>query len=121
MTTESWETRLDTVLADCARQQSRITYAELAERAEVPGPQRIRRLTEALERRIAEDHAAGRPLRAAVAISKAGTGLPRPGFFAECRALGLYFGPDEGPQARFFHEFELNRLFVNARTAPPAV
>lgn len=99
-------------LEERARAERTITYAELAEMAGIPGRYRIHRLTEALEDLTTRDHQSGAPLRAAAAISKARDGLPGPGFFQHCAGLGLYFGPDHGPQAETFHRLELNRLFV---------
>jgi len=112
-----WHPRLVAALERHARAGSRVTYAALAGEAGIAGPHAIHRLTEALERLVSQDHAAGRPLRAAVAVSKSRGGLPGPGFFQHCTALGLYFGPDRGPQAETFHRLELDRLFVNEREA----
>lgn len=110
-----WFARMIAALEERARAERTITYAELAETADMPGPHRIHRVTEALEDLITSDHDAGRPLRSAAAISKARNGLPGPGFFQHCAGIGLYFGPDDGPQAETFHRLELNRLFVSYR------
>lgn len=118
MTEPNWTGNLRRILDECARAERCITYADLARAAGVPGPRSIRALTEALEAMIREDIIRGAPLRAALVISKSGSGLPRPGFFELCRDEGLYFGPETGPQAETFHQIELNRLFVNARSAP---
>ncbi|WP_028467207.1 hypothetical protein [Nisaea denitrificans] len=109
---EPWFARMIEALEEQARAQQTITYAELAVAAGIAGRYRIHRLTEALEDLTARDHRIGQPLRAAAAISKARDGLPGPGFFQHCAKLGLYFGPDHGPQAETFHRLELNRLFV---------
>lgn len=109
---EPWFPRMIEALEEQARVRRTITYAELAEAAGIAGRYRIHRLTEALEDLTARDHRIGQPLRAAAAISKARDGLPGPGFFQHCAKLGLYFGPDHGPQAETFHRLELNRLFV---------
>ncbi len=111
---EPWFARMIEVLEEQRRLKRTITYAELAEAADIAGPYRIHRLTEALEDLTTRDHLSGAPLRAAITISKARDGLPGPGFFQHCAALGLYFGPDHGPQAETFHRLELNRLFVKA-------
>ncbi|UUX51216.1 hypothetical protein NUH88_05870 [Nisaea acidiphila] len=108
-----WYPRLLEVLERYARERRCIAYAELAAEAAIPGPKAIHKLTEALERLVSRDHAEGRPLRAAVVVSKSGRKLPAPGFFQHCAALGLYFGPDRGAQAELFHRLELDRLFVN--------
>ncbi|WP_193186851.1 hypothetical protein [Nisaea sediminum] len=112
-----WFPRLLDALERCARAGKVTTYAELAGEAGIPGPHAIHKLTEALERTVSRDHAEGRPLRAAAAVSKSRGGLPGPGFFQHCTALGLYFGPDRGPQAETFHRLELDRLFVKYRDA----
>lgn len=109
---EPWFSRMVTALEERACAERTITYAELAEAAGMTGPHRIHRLTEALEDLVTRDHRNGVPLRAAAAISKARDGLPGPGFFQHCARLGLYFGPEHGPQAETFHRIELNRLFV---------
>jgi hypothetical protein len=86
------------------------SYAELAELAGYRPPHRIHRLTEDLEMTIREDHAAGRPLRAAFAVSRgaAGTaGIPGRGFFMLLQELGRYDGPPGGPEAAACHAREL--------------
>ena len=80
-----------------------ITYAELAEAAGLTGRHRINRLTVWLEELIDSDAAANVPLRAARVISRARGGLPAPGFFMKCAAIGLYDGATDGPQAYSFH------------------
>ena len=93
-----------------------ITYREIADLAKVPPPGRIRTVTETLEDMIRADHAKGSPLRAAVAVSRAGDGLPGAGFFQLCREIALYFGPDSGPQAALFHEIQRQRLLEHMDT-----
>ena len=90
-------------LATTAANNRLITYAELAEAAGLTGRHRINRLTVWLEELIDSDAAANVPLRAARVISRARGGLPAPGFFMKCAALGLYDGPTDGPQAYSFH------------------
>src|SRR3954451_10232458 len=57
------------------------TYKELADRLALAPPYTIHRITEALERLMGEDAAAGRPPLAAFAVSKARSGVPARGFF----------------------------------------
>ena len=102
--------RIAEILKATARSGGTITYREIADGAEIPSPRRIQTITRALEDSIRADHAAGRPLLAAVAVSRAGDGLPGAGFFQLCGEIGLYFGPDNGPQAKLFHAMELRRL-----------
>jgi hypothetical protein len=82
------------------------------ERSSDIAPQSIHRVTEALERLMEEDAAAGRPFIAALAISKARGGLPGPGFFDCARRLGRFAGDPYGQDARTFHAAELNAVFA---------
>ncbi|MEC7676659.1 MAG: hypothetical protein VYB89_14145 [Pseudomonadota bacterium] len=110
----AWRGGLPAVLADLARRQTRWTYRELAGHLAVPGPCTIRQVAEALDDSLRADHAAGRPLAAAETIAARRGGGPAPGFFQTCRELGRYFGPDDGPQAAFFHDLELRRVYAAA-------
>ncbi len=103
------------ILDGAARSGATLTYLQVAERAGLAGPGRIARVAAALERTILEDHAAGRPLRAAVAVSRVRDGLPAPGFFQLCREIGRYSGPDRGPEAAAFHAGELRAARAAAR------
>ena len=98
-----WQIRAEMALATTAANHRLITYAELAEAAGLTGHHRINRLTVWLEELIDSDAAANVPLRAARVISRARGGLPAPGFFMKCAALGLYDGPTNGQQAYSFH------------------
>jgi hypothetical protein len=111
--------RIAEILNTTARNGGTITYREIADIAEIPSPGRIQAVTGALENRIRADHATGRPLLAAVAVSRGGDGLPGAGFFQLCREIGLYFGPDHGPQAEMFHALELRRLRATLSEPPP--
>lgn len=102
--------RLRPILEDAAHRRATLTYLELANAAGVTPPRAIHRVTEALELLMREDHAAGRPLLAAVAVSARRGGIPAPGFFRLAAELGLYFGPDRGGQAALFHAMELERV-----------
>lgn len=111
---EHYLARVRSVLDQQVRRQQTLTYLELADAVAMPGPQRIHRITRLLERLINEDAAAGRPLRAALAVSRVGCGLPAAGFFDRVRRLGLYDGVD--PEG--FHRRQLTRLFARAGLAP---
>ena len=104
--------RLRAVLRLQAGRGRSLTYQELALAAEVAPPHRIHRVTLALELLIREDHAAGRPLLAALAVSRAGDGVPGRGFFELLRALGRYDGPDRGSAAVACHAAELERALA---------
>lgn len=93
-------------LRDCAAAGETVTYQELARRTSFPGPHAIHRLTLLLEATVREDHAAGRPLLAALAVSRT-SGIPGRGFFQLLAELGRYAGPDQGPEAAAQHALEL--------------
>lgn len=69
-----------------------ITYRELAEQLGLQPPGTIQRVAVALEQTMREDTAAGRPMIAALVVSRIGE-MPRPGFFELAVALGR-FPPD---------------------------
>lgn len=96
---------LERVLREQARQGRPLGYLELAAKLDMAGPQRIHRLTHALEVLARRDHAEGRPLLATLAVGR--SGIPGRGFFQLLTALGLYRGPDEGSEARHWHAQEL--------------
>jgi hypothetical protein len=101
--------RLAAVL-DAARVQRRtLTYLEAADALAMPGPQRIHKTTRLLEILLKQDAERGRPLRAALVVSRAGQGLPAAGFFDRARRLGLFDG--EAPEA--FHRRLLRQLFAD--------
>lgn len=87
----------------CAAAGATVTYRELAQRVTFPGPHSIHRLTLLLEEMIRQDHAAQRPLLAALAVSRAQNGVPGRGFFQLLGELGRYTGPDQGPEAAACH------------------
>ncbi|NIA68171.1 hypothetical protein HBA54_06165 [Pelagibius litoralis] len=94
-------------LTACAAAGETISYRDLAQRVAFPGPHSIHRLTLLLEHMIREDHDAGQPLLAALAVSRAQNGMPGRGFFQLLTELGHYDGPDQGPQAAACHAREL--------------
>ena len=101
--------RIRETLRACARDGRTVTYRELAALCQVPPPHTIHKTTLALEDLARADHDAGRPLLAALAVSRGGAGIPGPGFFQLLAALGRYQGPDRGPQAEMAHRIELTR------------
>lgn len=82
-------------LLELARDGRSVTYQELVQLAAAPPPHRIHKVTLALEALIREDHAAGRPLLAAFAISRSRGGLPGRGFFELLAELGRASGMDD--------------------------
>ena len=63
-------------LLPLARAGRTVTYRDLTGLVPVPPPHGIHKLTEALEDLVREDHAAGRPLIAALAVSRVGESVP---------------------------------------------
>lgn len=98
---------LSAYLDALARERRTATYQEAALALGLEPPQTIHRLALALEASMSEDAAAGRALRAASVVSRAGDGLPARGFFAHARTLGRYQGEETGADARAFHAAEL--------------
>ena len=99
-------------LFEVAAKGAPITYQALAKALELSPPNTIHQLTEALERLIEEDVAAGRPLIAALVVSKARSGLPAPGFFECAKRVGRFKGDPVRPDASAFYAAEFN-LAVN--------
>lgn len=104
---DPWLARLRRVLEQARVQRRTMTYLQVADALDMPGPKRIHQTTRLIERLLAEDVRAGRAPLAALAISRARDGLPAPGFFDRARRLGL----DPTPDPRSFHQALLRRLF----------
>ena len=104
-----WQQRASLALDSAIASRHLISYAELAETAQVPSPHRIHKLTMWLERLIDIEHQSGKPLRAAWVVSRQREQIPAPGFFMKCRELGLYEGPVNGTKAKAFHRTLLTR------------
>ena len=103
-----WHIRAEIALAVAIKSRRLITYADLADTAAIPAPNRINKLSQWLEATMELDHAQSMSLRAAWVISRARGGLPAPGFFIKCKELGLYDGPSDGASAIAFHLNLLN-------------
>jgi hypothetical protein len=104
-------TAVRAALLALARAGQTVTYRDLADLVPVPPPHRIHKLTLALEALVREDHAAGHPLIAALAVSQVGENLPGRGFFHLLAELGRYDGPDQGTRAARAHAAELAAAF----------
>lgn len=76
------------VLESAPETQLPLTYRQLAEALGLEPPRTIQRVARALEVLMREDAKAGRPLIAALVVSRRGEGLPASGFFALAVALG---------------------------------
>jgi hypothetical protein len=101
-------TRVRASLERIARRRVPITYQKLAKALQLSPPNTIHQLTAALEQLMEEDAAAGRPLIAALVISKVRDGLPAPGFFDCARRVAQYAGTADGPEAWAFHASAFN-------------
>jgi hypothetical protein len=97
-------------LENFAKRRTPITYQEPAKALQILPPHSIQQVTQAPERLVEEDAAAGRPLIAALAISKARGGLPASGLFDCARRLGRFAGDPDGQDAWSFHAAELNAV-----------
>jgi hypothetical protein len=101
--------RLRRALMERAEIGSTTTYRELADRLGLKPPHTILQVTEALQNLMEEDVAAGRPILAAICVSKMRSGIPARGFFLAAQALGVFSGDPSGPEAQAFHARELQR------------
>ncbi len=102
--------RLASVLDLCQKQQQLITYLELSDRLEITPPKRIQQISELLEHLMELDAEQGRPLRAALVVSKTGTDLPAPGFFDRARELGVHQHNSDSE----YHRYCLDQLFSSS-------
>ena len=98
---------LEVILDQARRERRRLTYLEVADELAVAGPHRIHKTTGLLEILLKRDAESRRPLRAALAVSRARGGRPAPGFFDRARRLGLPVGGDEAA----FHDRLLAELY----------
>lgn len=112
MSDEGLKESVREALIGLARCQRTVTYRDLAIMANVPPPHSIHRLTHLLEDLVREDVEAGRPLLAALATSRSRERIPGRGFYCLIAALGLYDGPDDGPQAREYHQDEVEMAWA---------
>ncbi|MBL0935458.1 MAG: hypothetical protein IBJ07_11995 [Rhizobiaceae bacterium] len=83
-----------------------ITYRDLAQTLGLSPPNTIHQLTEMLEALMVEDANEGRPFIAALVVSKAGRGLPAPGFFDCARRLGRLDEGEDVLDAAAYHARE---------------
>lgn len=99
--------QLRSILQQARIQQRTLTYLQIADALDMPGPRRIHKTTRLIEQLLAEDARAGRIPLAALAVSRARGGLPAPGFFDRARRLGLF----ADGSAEVFHAHLLEQLF----------
>ena len=98
-----WRRRASMALDSAIASRCLLSYAELADIAQIPPPHRIHKLTIWLETLVADDHQSAKPLRAAWVVSRQRGQIPAPGFFMKCQEIGLYDGPVKGAPAAAFH------------------
>ena len=99
-----WQSRAEMALASATSLGRIVTYAEMADAADIPAPQRIHKLTLWLEATMRQDHAASQPMRAALVIDPNRNRLPAAGFFRLCQDLGVYQGAETGDDAAQCHQ-----------------
>jgi len=104
--------RLRELLMSLPGERLPITYQQAAEALGLAPPQTIRRVAQALETLMREDVAAGRPLIAALVVSRRGD-LPRQGFFDLAVALGRL--PDDPARHEAAYRQELERVIALRR------
>ncbi len=99
--------RLAAVLDECRVQGRTMTYLQVVDALAIHAPQRIHQTTRLIEKMLKRDAEAGRPIRAALVVSRGRGGRPAPGFFDRARRLGLF----DGTEPECFHEHLLDQLF----------
>jgi len=102
--------RLRQALIDQAQTGNLTTYKELADRLGLEPPQTIHLIGEALETLMEDDVAAGRPMLAALCVSKMRPGILVCGFFLAAQVLGAFWRSDGPGGACAFHAIELQRV-----------
>jgi hypothetical protein len=92
------------------RERRVVTYQTAAAEIGIPSPHTIHKLAMVLETTIAEDAESGRPLRAAMIVSRARQGehgpIPAPGFFDAASKAGLAIEPNPAG----FHKSQITKL-----------
>lgn len=98
-------------LMQARRRQTVLTYRQLLDvlSLQVPKMQQLARL---LEQLAEQDARRGWPLRSALVVSQAGSGLPRDGFFQHLAAAGVLTMPINEADAKRWHSQELQRIFT---------
>ncbi len=87
------------------------TYKAVADAIGLTPPGQIQALAALLEAIQEDDARLGRPQRASLVIQNGKDPIPRPGFFQQLTALGVYQGSDRGAEAAMWHQNEIERLY----------
>ena len=87
------------------------TYKDLVIQLGIQPPHSIQQLVYLLESCQEDDAALQQPQLATVVVQKNGMNYPRAGYFQKLSSLGLYNGPDQGPEAQMWHQNELEKVF----------
>ena len=101
----SLERRLRAWLLSLPESAVPTTYREAANAMQLKPPGTIQQVAGALESMMRDDVEAGRPLIAALVISRRGD-LPRPGFFEQAVAIGRFPEDSTMHDAAYRKEFE---------------
>ena len=83
-----------------------MNYQQVANALGLTLPRTIARVTQALEQLMEQDVAAGRPMIAALVISRRGDDIPATGFFQKAVALGRFPNDPAQHRRRYVEERE---------------
>ncbi|MCA1773745.1 MAG: hypothetical protein LC677_14535 [Halomonas sp.] len=106
MTGNDTATEVRAFLTSAPRDALPITYQQLASALGLRPPRTIQRVAQALEQLMEEDVAAGRPMIAALVVSRRGDNLPAAGFFERAVALGRFPADTRQHEALYIVEYE---------------
>ena len=98
-------------LMQARSQRQVLTYRQLLDALPLQVP-KMQQLTRLLEQLGEQDARRGWPLRSALVVSQAGSGLPRGGFFQHLAATNILAMPKDEQTARHWHEQELQRIYI---------
>ncbi|WP_404375419.1 hypothetical protein [Vreelandella aquamarina] len=102
--TDTLATQVRTLLHQAPTATLPMTYQQVASALGLTPPRTIARVAQALEQLMEEDVAAGRPMIAALVVSRRGDALPASGFFEKAVALGRFPSETSEHKARYADE-----------------
>ena len=103
--------RLDALLTKAARQETLLTYLQVAQALELEPPHVIQQAAKLLETLIRVHAKTKLPLLASLVVGRAQAGLPAPAYFILLNELGLYQGSVDGEDAQRFHAAQVQRCY----------